>query len=144
MIRLFIFKEVTVRLPQKRIKKLFESIMSEETDSHSSGRINIVFTTDSKIKKLNSAYRNKDKATDVLSFNIDKPDSPQAVLGEIYISTMTAGKQAREYETTFDDEVLRLVCHGLLHLLGYDHIKTKERRIMEKRERFFLSDTLYS
>lgn len=142
MIRLFIFKETTVRLPQKRLNKLFEKIMKEEADSENSGRINLVFTTDSKIKKLNKAYRNIDKSTDVLSFNIDNSLRSQTVFGEIYISVPTAKKQAKESEINLNEELLRLSCHGLLHLLGYDHLKRNDQIKMEARESYYMDATM--
>lgn len=138
MIRLMIFKDVKCTIPRKRIQELFDKVINEESDSDRSGRINLIFTSDNQIKKLNKTYRKKDKATDVLSFNIDRQSHSESVLGEIYISYATARKQAAEFGSKLNEEVLRLVCHGLLHLFGYDHIKATDRKVMELRERFYL------
>jgi probable rRNA maturation factor len=142
MIRLHLFKEVKVKLPLKRIQELFENVVTEEADSDYGGRINIVLSGDSHIRKLNKDYRLKDKSTDVLSFNVEQPANENAVFGEIYVSVPIARRQAVEYRHTFSDELLRLICHGLLHLFGYDHIRSKDRTKMEARERYFLKDVV--
>jgi len=139
MIRLDIFKQVTVRIPRRHIDELFKKVMEEESDRCAKGNINIIFTTDMHIKRINKDFRGKNKPTDVLSFNIEKSSVRNAVFGEIYISAETAKRQALEYENTINNEFLRLVCHGLLHVLGYDHIKIKDRTRMESREKYFLN-----
>lgn len=85
--------------------------------------ISILFTTDKKIHKLNKAYRNKDKPTDVLSFSQIEgiKNFFSFSLGDLVISLDTAKKQAKEYKNTFNQEILRLLIHGMLHLIGYDH-----------------------
>lgn len=83
--------------------------------------LNILFTDDTEIRELNREFRNKDKATDVLSFPSGEKLSGRSFLGELVISIPTAKRQAREFEVTLRDELLRLIVHGLLHLLGYDH-----------------------
>lgn len=95
---------------------------------------NLIFCGDKKIKKLNKIYRKKNKPTDVLSFPFEDED----LLGEIYISLDTAEKQCKSFETSLREEILRLFVHGLLHLLGYDHKKKKDKEIMEKLENFYL------
>jgi probable rRNA maturation factor len=83
---------------------------------------------------LNRQYRKKDKATDVLSFPFGDDD----LLGEIYISLQRAKIQARRYGVSYNDELKRLLIHGLLHLMGYDHIKRTDRALMEAREECYL------
>jgi len=90
----------------------------------------IILCSDYMIRKLNRQYRGKDKATDVLSFHLGDDD----LLGEIYISLQRAKVQARRYGISYDDELKRLLIHGLLHLMGYDHIKRADRVIMEDKE----------
>jgi probable rRNA maturation factor len=94
----------------------------------------IVFVTDDKIRRLNRDYRGFDKATDVLSFQGDG-----AYLGDILISSETAYNQTLKSGTlTFETNVRRLVLHGLLHLMGYDHetdggeMKAVERRLRRR------------
>jgi probable rRNA maturation factor len=93
----------------------------------------IVLCSDYVIRKLNRDYRKKDRPTDVLSFPFGDDD----LLGEIYISLQRAKIQARRYGLTYEEELKRLLIHGLLHLTGYDHHKKAEREVMEERERLY-------
>ncbi len=127
-----------VRIPRSRLLKLFEMVMETEARRTWSGTVNLVFTTDGKIRHLNRNFRGIDKPTDVLSFNIEKPVDPEATFGEIYIAVETARRQAGEYGGSLTGEILRLACHGLLHLLGYDHEKNAEATKMKSREEHFL------
>lgn len=113
--------------------------MNEEFDNSVRGKINLIFTTDKHIRQLNKDFRSRNKPTDVLSFNFEKPSRENTVFGEIYISVGTARRQALTYGNTLNQEFLRLACHGLLHVLGYDHIKVKDRTKMESREKYFLN-----
>ncbi len=98
-----------------------------------------------KIKKLNKDYRDKDYATDVLSFPIYenlRPDKkskertlPQVELGDLVICRDVAKTQAKEFGITYVQEVIHLASHGFLHLLGFDHeISAKEEKIMQGYE----------
>jgi probable rRNA maturation factor len=80
------------------------------------GEIDLSFVADKKIHELNKKFRKKDKPTDVLSFNYDGK-----ILGDVIISRETTRRNAKKYGVTYNDEVKRLVIHGTLHVLGYDH-----------------------
>lgn len=136
--RLQVFREAKTRLPGKKIRELFELVTAAEGKPEFQAEINIVFTSDRRIRQLNRTWRKKDKPTDVLSFNVDGPESAQAVFGEIYISVPTAKRQAETAGQTLVDELLWLVCHGLLHLFGYDHRKADDAAEMKRRERQYL------
>ena len=138
MMRLFIFKEVEVRLPRKKIEVLFKKLSARESKAGYKGQVNIIFSPDSRLKSLNKRFRKINKSTDVLSFNIDTPDRHDAVFGEIYISVPTAVKQAVSYEASLNEELLRLCCHGLLHLFGYDHVKKQDEIKMKKKEEYYI------
>jgi len=144
MIRLVVFKQTPARIRRKPIEKLFKMIMKEVSDKNAQGKINLIFTSDRKIQKLNKCYRRTDQPTDVLSFNLEQPPGRSSIFGEIYISVETSKRQAGEYDTTLNDELLRLFCHGLLHVLGYDHIKAGDRRKMEECEKYFLKAFIVS
>ncbi|MFZ1685744.1 MAG: rRNA maturation RNase YbeY [Candidatus Zixiibacteriota bacterium] len=137
--RLNIYKQVPTIVPRKSIESLFALVCRGETKSRIGGQINLVFTGDRAIRKLNAEFRGKDKATDVLSFNVESTGEPESVFGELYISAPTAARQAREYGGTLQEEYLRLVCHGLLHVFGYDHIRKSDAVKMESREEKYLS-----
>lgn len=134
-----IFKETLTRTPRKPLLQLFEFIAEDEAEPEWQGRINVVFSTDQRLRALNMQFRSLDKPTDVLSFNLDEPDDPSATFGEVYISVPTAKRQAADYGATLSQECLRLACHGLLHLYGYDHKKKADEEIMMSRQENYLS-----
>lgn len=120
--------------PAAALKKMGKKILKKENVA--AGRtISVVLCSDYMIKKLNTTYRKKEKPTDVLSFCFDDDD----FLGEIYISLQRAKVQARRFGLTYDDEVMRLFVHGMIHLLGYDHIKDNDRIVMEAKEKQYFN-----
>ncbi|NIS09445.1 MAG: rRNA maturation RNase YbeY, partial [Candidatus Dadabacteria bacterium] len=84
----------------------------------------------------NKTYRNINRATDVLSFPQDGPDF--SILGDILISVDTAKRHADKYGNSLEYEIKKLLVHGILHLLGYDHKKKKETMIMREKEKELL------
>ena len=105
--------------------------------------LSLVLADDRLVRALNRDYRESDKATDVLSFAFADPaalaDPAAAIfLGEIYISVDTARRQARAARRPYAREVAHLALHGLLHLLGHDHARAAERRLMRAEERRLL------
>ena len=109
------------------------------------GEVSITLTDDEHIQKLNKKFRGKDTATDVLSFAFRESDEPEIfgaeieVLGDVIISLERAKVQAQDFGHTFLREVIFLEVHGLLHLLGYDHIKEEERLEMESEQQFIMN-----
>lgn len=97
--------------------------------------LSILFTTDEMIRKLNHEFRGIDKPTDVLSFPM-MGVGPVDAIGDIAISIQTAIRQSKEYEVSENERVIRLLIHGLLHLLGYDHevSQVEEDRMFAKEE----------
>lgn len=92
--------------------------------------VNVIFISAQEIKQLNSEYRNIDAVTDVLSFNLDDT----GFLGEVYICPDYVKENISKEE--FEEEILRLVVHGILHLLGYDHDVELNDQTKEKIEMF--------
>lgn len=96
------------------------------------------------MKRLNSAYRGIDRTTDVLSFPIygsaeEMPADRQFLLGDIVINPHAAKRQSVLCGATFDEEIRRLLIHGFLHLLGYDHERNRyQARKMREEERRLL------
>lgn len=99
---------------------------------------NIVIVNNKKIREINKNYRGKDEATDVISFAFEETVNfnykNKRFLGEIYISIDKAISQATEYNHSLKREICFLTVHGLLHLLGYDHIKEEDRKKMRELE----------
>jgi probable rRNA maturation factor len=83
------------------------------------GEVEVLLTSDAEIKRLNKAFRGKNKATDVLSF--PAPAEAEGVAGDLAVSLDTAAQQAVEHGHSLRDEVRILLLHGLLHLAGEDH-----------------------
>ena len=107
--------------------------------------ISILFAGDEGIRDLNLQFRNMGRPTDVLSFPQlleDEPEMPgMAVLGDVVISLETASRQSNEHGLSLDEELILLLIHGTLHLLGYDHEISDaedERMRIKTRELFDL------
>lgn len=94
------------------------------------------------MRSLNRRYRGRDQTTDVLSFSLREGAFSRiqpTMLGDIVVSVPSAERQAREYGHSLEREIDRLLVHGLLHLVGYDHERgVAEQRRMERRERQLL------
>ncbi len=94
--------------------------------------VEIILVDNKKIHEINKTYRHIDKETDVISFAFydDTVSNFEENLGEIYISVEKAHEQSEEYNHSFKRELSFLTVHGLLHLLGYDHMKKEDEEIM--------------
>ncbi len=106
--------------------------------------LNIVIVDNKKIQEINKIYRNKDAVTDVISFAFEESNDlkydDMRFLGEIYISYDKCVEQAKEYGHSFKREFCYLAVHGLLHLLGYDHIKEEDKKVMRALEEEILDE----
>ena len=95
---------------------------------------NIIFIDNEEIRKINREYRNVDRETDVISFaledNMDVVYEDFRLLGDIYISYEKAIEQAELYNHSVKREVFFLATHGILHLLGYDHMEKEDEKVM--------------
>lgn len=125
----------------KKVINAMESLYELER-----AEVSVTLTNNAYIKELNAQYRNKDTATDVLSFALNEGDEPEIqggaavnLLGDIIISLERAKEQAQEYGHSMEREVAFLTVHGMLHLLGYDHIEESDRQEMRREEEFVLS-----
>lgn len=142
MAQIEIFTE-GVKLPfhditRQKIKKIAVEA-ADRLDLHNA-RITIIITDDAYIRTINREYRSLDRPTDVISFaNRDNPfpdiDASQEEIGDIYISAERAERQSHEYRVSLADEMKRLIIHGVLHLVGYDHERSDEdEEIMLQKE----------
>ena len=110
----------------------------------------IIVTDNEYIKNINNEYRKKNYPTDVISFaqrDVPFPSVQNNIenLGDIFISIEKAEEQSREYDVTLIDEMKRLLVHGILHLIGYDHEKSGEdEEIMHKKEDEILKNLIIS
>lgn len=108
------------------------------------GIFNIIFVSNEKIHEINKEFRHVDRVTDVISFALE--DNPDIVyddfrlLGDIYIAIDVAYDQAIEYNHSREREVCFLATHGLLHLLGYDHMTEEEEKEMFGKQEELLKE----
>ena len=126
-------KQLPIR-PEK-IRKITKEILNIENQSID-GQINIVFVSNKYIHSLNKQYLGHDYPTDVISFPLEVKEN--YIEGEVYISLEQAAKQAKDFQAPFEEESWRLVVHGILHLLGYDDQLNDEKKMMTKKENYYL------
>lgn len=106
--------------------------------------VSLTLTDNSYIHELNKRYRGIDRSTDVLSFALNESEEPEIadarvnVLGDIVISVERAKEQAADYGHSLKRELAFLTVHGMLHLLGYDHMEEADRLEMEEEQRFVM------
>ena len=106
--------------------------------------LSLSFVGDAAMRRINREHRARDRTTDVLSFPMYEPftvpkersaSNPEIMLGDIVISVDVAVRQAAAYDARLEDEIERLLVHGIAHLLGYDHEEATQRRRMIREER---------
>jgi len=134
-------------LVKKRVRGVESKLLSKiahralEVLGLSKVELSIALVSDAQIKRLNKLYRNKDKPTDVLSFPIGEKVEDWLILGDIVISVDTARRQAQELGYSLEEELKRLLVHGLVHLLGYDHeLGGEEEKKFFELEEFVLRE----
>ena len=133
---------------KRKLKKQVKLILNTLNLSRNT-EICITFLDDNAMRKLNEAYRGIKRTTDVLSFPQNEWNSTSLnaaiakgssiLLGDIVISIDTAKRHARFYGNSLEKEVQKLIVHGILHLLGYDHKKKNDAIVMRKKEKELLS-----
>ncbi|HKA32073.1 MAG TPA: rRNA maturation RNase YbeY [Candidatus Binatia bacterium] len=122
------------KLPLRRIKRTAERILDFLDRSES--ELSLALVGNDAIAKLNKKYRRKPKPTDVLSFPAETAANGTALLGDVVISIDKAREQAQAGGWTLADEIDRLLIHGIVHLLGYDHERSpKDARVMRALEK---------
>lgn len=126
----------------EEIKKLVEFALKYQEINNAI--FNIIIVDNDTIQEINKEYRNIDKVTDVISFALEDDKSfietDYRVLGDIYICLNKAQSQAIEYGHSFLRELSFLTIHGLLHLLGYDHMIKEEEVVMFKLQEMILDE----
>ena len=136
-------------LQKRLIQKIFDRALEKTENAVEDVSVSVKFVSEEEIKSLNNEFRKIDKVTDVLSFPMLEIKEPQKLsefssereadgslnLGDIAICTKRAKEQAKEFENSYKRELAFLALHGLLHVLGYDHIeKDDEKKMMSFAE----------
>lgn len=101
--------------------------------------LEIVFTDEKEIIKINALYLDRDYVTDIISFRYDEDSANKAIEGTLYCCAPRIEEQSREYETEIEEEFLRIIIHGALHLVGYNDQTDQEKEEMTNLENFYLA-----
>ena len=125
----------------KHMKKNLKKCLKMEKVKNA--RFNVILTDNKEIKEINAKYRNINKETDVISFALEDEKEENTflnkrILGDIYISVDKAKSQSKESRHSLIRELSFLSVHGLLHLLGYDHIEKEDEKIMFEKQELIL------
>lgn len=119
----------TIKIDEEFLKNIVKKILEEKKKELN---LSIALIGPNRMKKLNKRYRGKNRVTDVLAF-------PNQDSEEIVICLREVKKNAKKFNSTFKKELTKVLIHGVLHLLGYDHEKgEREREEMEKEENYYL------
>ena len=108
-------------------QKIADAVVGKK---YKDAEVSIILTDDDEIHDINKRYRNVDKPTNVLSFEL----GDDVLLGDIFISFDTVLREATDEKISFNDHAAHMVVHGMFHLLGYDHITDDEATVMEMKE----------
>jgi rRNA maturation RNase YbeY len=117
-----------------KVRKLVEEIVYREDKKL--GEIEIVFLKDQEILKINKKFLQHDYFTDVIAFSYNRKSK---ISGDLCIGIDSVSRNAVKYKTIFKNELIRVIIHGLLHLIGYNDKDTESKNEMKKREDFYLN-----
>ncbi|MBT9132520.1 rRNA maturation RNase YbeY [candidate division NPL-UPA2 bacterium Unc8] len=130
-----------IKIEKSIIEKAARKALSCE--KRQGAKVSIALVNDDRMRRLNKRYRSIDETTDVLAFAMSEGDAvgrnPE-LLGDVVISLPQVLKQAKKLKISFDEEVSRLLIHGILHLLGYDDQSAPQKKKMEERQEAILKE----
>lgn len=113
---------------------LFEAIKAE---GFRLKELNFIFCSDAYLLKINQEYLHHDTYTDIITF--DNSEQDNSILGDIFISVERVRENAQNFSVSFDQELKRVLIHGVLHLLGYKDKQPKQKQKMTQMEDFYLA-----
>ena len=132
MIRFHFTNSFTLKNKRKIKNWLKDTIVNEKKKV---GDINYIFCSKQYLKKMNNDYLSKNYETDVISFDFSNDNK---ISGDIYISSETVKKNSIIFNVCFNNELKRVMVHGLLHLLNYNDKSNQEQKIMREKENFYI------
>ena len=119
---------------EEEIREYVQKVLEKEYESEAPVYMSLLFTGNDEIQVINREYRDKDQPTDVISFAYHETEDfdigPYDTLGDIVISLERVVEQAKEYNHSDKRELFYVLTHGILHLLGYDHIEEEDKKEM--------------
>ena len=132
----FFSEDKTFNLKDKKnIRELIKKICLEENKKL--GFINCVFCSDNYLIEINNKYLQHDYFTDIITF--DHSENKRNIEGDLYISVDRTKENAKKYKVDENTELIRVIIHGLLHLIGYKDKTKKEKALMSEKENKYLS-----
>jgi rRNA maturation RNase YbeY len=132
------YDEIEFRLNKSdRVKKFIDKVIREE--KMIPGDLNFVFTNNKNLREINVKFLKRDHNTDVITFNYNFKNK---INGEIYISIETVKSNALKYIVNLEEEVIRVMIHGVLHLCGFDDKTKGEKKLIRRIEDARLNDYL--
>ena len=133
---------------EEEIREYVQKVLEKEYESEAPVYMSLLFTGNDEIQVINREYRDKDQPTDVISFAYHETEDfdigPYDTLGDIVISLERVVEQAKEYNHSDKRELFYVLTHGILHLLGYDHIEEEDKKEMRAKEEEILGSFGYT
>jgi probable rRNA maturation factor len=127
-------RQKALPIDRRRVRRVVEAVLCDAEIADA--RISVAFVGDRTIAALHQRFLDDPEPTDVLSFVLER--SGNSLEGEVVVSAETARARAAEYKSTPEDELVRYVIHGLLHLVGFDDATSRQRTVMRNKERAYL------
>ena len=131
----YFFEDTDFKLKNKtKIKKWLKLVA--ESEVFSLGALSVIFCSDNYILDINQRFLQHDYFTDIITFDYSEGEK---ISGDLFISVDSVRENSIEYETEFEEELHRVIVHGVLHLIGYDDHTDEEIRTMRSKENYYLS-----
>ena len=144
---IFLADEQTEQVGLGDLHSLAELVLRQEGYPEDA-EATLLFVSEEEMASYNARFLDRDSPTDVLAFPVEEllpglvpdkdPQGPPLMLGDVIVAPSYVRRQAEQYGVTFEDEMALMVTHGILHLLGYDHLDDEDAERMEARERALL------
>jgi probable rRNA maturation factor len=142
-VSVFLADEQGVPVDLDRLRRLAELVLAEE-GYPTETELTVLLVSEDEMSAYNERFLERSGPTDVLAFPVEElmpgvvPDQdsngPPLIIGDVIVAPGYVGRQAEENDVEFEDEMALMVAHGILHLLGYDHIDDADAEMMERRE----------
>lgn len=148
VVSVFLADEQTEQVGLSDLHSLAELVLKQEGYSDDA-EVTLLLVSESEMSSYNKRFLDREGPTDVLAFPVEEllpgvvpdmtPQGPPLMLGDVIVAPGYVRRQAKEFGVSFEDEMALMVTHGILHLLGYDHVEDEDAERMESRERDLLA-----
>jgi len=132
----FFSENISFTIKQKALIRIWvlETVIAENKKLKD---LNVIFCSDDILFEINRKYMKHNTLTDIITFNFG--EEADDILGEIYISIERVEENAKKYKKQFENELHRVIIHGVLHLIGYKDKKSQEKKEMKEKEDYYLT-----